>query len=126
MKKCTQLAFLLLLSIGLITTSCSSTKLAAKTAKKYVGNWDYKVAEIPVDLDGTLVISFEEGTYSADMITPMGTAEISDITIVDNKLKASFDADGNYIDLEGTFGGNSYKGLFMVSGSEFDMTMEKK
>ena len=40
-------------------------------------------------------------------------------------LKAEFDAEGNFIELEGTFEGDSYTGALFVQGGEFPMTMKK-
>ena len=42
------------------------------------------------------------------------------------ELKAEFDAEGNLVELEGTFEGDTYNGLLIVQGSEFVMTAKKK
>ena len=126
MKNTTLRNFALLFAFILAFSSCASTKIAKDPHAPYLGNWAYEVQDLPVDIDGTLVISKEEGVLKAVMVTPMGEAPIEDITIEDGALKASFDAEGNFIELEGTFEGDSYTGALLVQGGEFPMTMKKK
>lgn len=110
-----------LLLTMLVAFSCASTRIAKDPHAPYLGNWDYVVEELPVDIDGTMVILKEEGILSAKLITPMGEAPIEDITIEEGALKASFDAEGNFVELEGTFDGDAYDGLLVVMGGEFPM-----
>lgn len=126
MKNITLKNFALLLASLLVFASCASTKVARDPHAPYLGNWEYTVDDLPVDIDGTLVISKEEGVLKALMVTPMGDAPIDEITIEEGVLKASFDADGNFIELEGTFEGNAYKGGLFVQGGEFPMSMKKQ
>jgi hypothetical protein len=116
----------LLLAVILAFSSCASTRVAKDPHAPYLGNWDYSVQDLPVDIDGTMVISKEEGVLKATLVTPMGEAPIGEITIEEGVLKAEFDAEGNFIELEGTFEGNSYKGALFVQGGEFPMTMTKQ
>ncbi|MCD4710130.1 MAG: hypothetical protein K8R52_04735 [Bacteroidales bacterium] len=126
MKKNTIRNFALLLTLLFTFSSCASLKLGSKSINKYVGEWDYVVEELPVDIDGTLVISNEEGVLKGTLINPMGEMEIGEITIEEGVLKVSFDAEGNFVELEGTFEGDSYNGALYVQGSEFPMKMTKK
>lgn len=125
MKKNTLRNLGLLLAVALVLSSCASTKVAKDPHAAYLGNWDYAVEELPVDIDGTMVISKEEGVLKAVLATPMGEAAIEDITIEDGVLKAEFDAEGNFIELEGTFEGDTYSGFLLVQGGEFPMKMKK-
>ena len=118
------LAFLL--AVILAFSSCASTKVAKDPHAAYLGNWEYTVDDLPVDVDGTLVISKEEGVLKAEMVTSMGSMVIEDITIEENVLKAEFDVEGNFIELEGTFEGNSYNGFLLVQGGEFPMKGTKQ
>ncbi len=118
--------FALMLAVALAFSSCASTKVAKDPHAPYLGEWDYQVLELPVDLDGTFVISKEEGVLKATMVTPMGEISSEEITIVENVLKSEFDAEGNFIELEGTFEGNAYSGFLFVQGAEFVMKMQKK
>jgi hypothetical protein len=59
------------------------------------------------------------------MITPMGELEIEGLTIEDGTLKAEFDAQGNLIELEGTFEGDTYNGYLTVQDTDFVMTAKK-
>jgi len=118
--------FALMLAVALAFSSCASTKVAKDPHAPYLGDWDYQVLELPVDIDGTFVISKEEGVLKAAMVNPMGDLVIEDITIVENVLKAEFEVEGNFIELEGTFDGDAYAGFLFVQGGEFVMKMQKK
>jgi len=118
--------FALLLAVILAFSSCASTKIAKDPHAPYLGNWDYAVEELPVDIDGTFVISKEEGVLKATMVSPMGELVIENINIEENVLKADFDVEGNFIELEGTFEGNAYSGFLFVQGGEFVMKMKKQ
>ena len=126
MKKNMFRSFALLLAVALAFSSCASTKVAKDPHAAYLGDWDYVVDELPVDIDGTFVISKEEGVLKAEMVNPMGEIVIEDITIEEGVLKAEFDVEGNFIELEGTFEGNTYNGGLFVQGGEFPMTMKKQ
>jgi hypothetical protein len=118
--------FALMLAVALAFSSCASTKVAKDPHAQYLGEWDYQVLELPVDIDGTFVISKEEGVLKAAMVTPMGEMALEKITIEENILKSDFEVEGNYIELEGTFDGNAYSGFLFVQGGEFVMKMTKK
>jgi len=118
--------FALMLAVALAFSSCASTKVAKDPHAPYLGEWDYQVLELPVDIDGTFIISKEEGILKATMANPMGDIVIEGVTIEENVLKADFEVEGNYIELEGTFEGNAYSGFLFVQGSEFVMKMQKK
>jgi hypothetical protein len=72
------------------------------------------------------VISKVEGVLKGKMVNPMGEIEIEDLTIEEGVLKSEFDVEGNFIELEGTFTENTYKGFLLVQGGEFPMNMTKK
>jgi len=118
--------FALMLALALAFSSCASTKVAKDPHAPYLGDWDYQVLELPVDIDGTFVISKEEGVLKAAMVNPMGEIVIEGLTIEENVLKAEFDVEGNFIELEGTFDGDAYSGFLFVQGGEFIMKMQKK
>jgi len=115
----------LLFAVVFALSSCAATKVAKDPHAPFLGNWEYVVEDLPVDIDGTMAISKEEGTLGATLLTPMGDVPITDITITDGALKAEFDAEGNLVELEGTFEGDTYNGLLIVQGSEFVMTAKK-
>ena len=116
----------LLFAVIIALSSCAATKVAADPHAPYLGNWAYVVEELPVDIDGTLAISKEEGVLKAVLMTPMGDLPIEDFNIVDGALKAEFDAEGNIVELEGKFEGDAYDGLLIVQGSEFVMKAKKE
>lgn len=118
--------FALLLTVVLAISSCASTKVAKDPHAQYLGEWEYAVEDLPVDIDGTFVISKVEGVLKGKMVNPMGEVEIEDLTIEEGVLKSEFDVEGNFIELEGTFTENTYKGFLLVQGGEFRMNMTKK
>ena len=118
--------FALMLAVALAFSSCASTKVAKDPHAQYLGEWDYKVLELPVDIDGTFVISKEEGVLKATMVSPMGEIMLEEITIEEGVLKSEVEVEGNFIELEGTFEGDSYSGFLFVQGGEFVMKMKKQ
>ncbi|MDF1574047.1 MAG: hypothetical protein P1P86_02505 [Bacteroidales bacterium] len=118
--------FVLLLSIVLAFSSCASTKVPKDPHAAYLGNWEYVVEELPVDIDGTFVISKEEGVLKGKLVNPMGEVVLEKIAIEAGVLKAEVDVEGNFIELEGTFEGDNYSGFLFVQGGEFPMKMNRK
>jgi hypothetical protein len=126
MKMNTFKNFALLLAVLLAFSSCASMKIAKNPNAPYIGEWEYTVEDLPVDIDGTLVITEVEGVLNGTMVTPMGELPIGAITITDGVMAVSFDAQGNYIDLGGTFDGDNYTGTLTVQDTDFPMKMTKK
>jgi hypothetical protein len=125
MKNITIRNFALLLSVMFAFSSCASMRVAKDPNAQYMGDWEYVVEELPVDIDGTMVLSSEEGVIKTILMNPMGDLEIEGLTIVDGNLKAEFDAQGNIVELEGKFEGDSYNGYLIVQDTEFVMTAKK-
>lgn len=115
-----------LLAVILAFSSCAASRLAKDPHAPYLGNWDYAVEDLPVDVDGTFVITKEEGILKAKMVNPMGELVLEDISIEEGVLKAEFDFEGNFIELKGNFEGNTYNGFMFVQGGEFPMKMKKQ
>lgn len=115
----------LLFTAVLAFSSCASMRIAKDPYAPFIGNWDYTVENLPVDIDGTFVITNVEGTLMGRLETAMGDLEIGEVKIVDGVLEASFDADGNYIELGGTFEGENYSGNLTVQNTDFPMKMKK-
>jgi hypothetical protein len=125
MKNITIRNFALLLAVMFAFSSCASMRVAKDPNAQYMGDWEYVVEELPVDIDGTMVLSSEEGVIKTILMNPMGDLEIEGLTIVDGNLKAEFDAQGNIVELEGKFEGDSYNGYLIVQDTEFVMTAKK-
>jgi len=125
MKNTTLKNVALLFALVFAISSCASMKVAKDPNAQYMGEWEYVVEELPVDIDGTLVLSQEEGVIKTLMITPMGELEIEGLTIVDGTLKAEFDAQGNMVELEGKFDGENYSGYLTVQDTDFVMKAKK-
>ena len=125
MKNITIRNYALLIAVMFAFSSCASMRVAKDPNAQYMGDWEYVVEDLPVDIDGTLVLSTVEGVIKTMMINPMGEMEIEGLTIVDGALKAEFDAQGNLVELEGNFDGDSYSGYLIVQDTEFVMTAKK-
>ena len=73
----------------------------------------------------TVIIAFssctstKEGILNATMANPMGEMVIEGISIEANVLKADFEAEGNLIELEGTFEGDSYSGFLSRTAKRY-------
>jgi len=117
--------FALLLAVMFALSSCAGSKVAKDPHAQYMGNWEYVVEDLPVDIDGTMILSKVEGVIKTVLSNPMGDMEIEGATIVDGVFKAEFDAQGNLVELEGTFEGDSYNGVLVVQDTEFVMTAKK-
>jgi hypothetical protein len=125
MKNMTIRNFALLLAVMFAFASCASTRIAKDPHAQYMGDWEYVVEDLPVDIDGTLVLSKVEGVLKAVLVNPMGDLEIEGVTIVDGNLKAEFDAQGNLVELEGKFEGDVYNGFLIVQDTEFVMNAKR-
>ncbi len=125
MKNISPKNFTLLLAVLFLFSSCASMKARKDPNAQYMGEWEYVVEELPVDIDGTMVLSSEEGVIKCSMINPQGDIEIEGLTITDGALKAEFKGGGYPIDLEGQFEGDSYNGLLLVEGTGFVMKAKK-
>lgn len=125
MKNNTFRNFALFAAIMFALSSCASMRVAKDPNAQYMGEWEYEVIDLPVDIDGTLTLSTEEGVIKTVMSNPMGELEIEGLSITDGNLKAEFDADGNLVELEGTFDGDSYSGVLRVMDTDFEMNMKK-
>jgi hypothetical protein len=125
MKNITLKNFALLLAVMFALSSCASMRVAKDPHAPYLGDWEYVVEELPVDIDGTMVLSKVEGVLKVLLANPMGDLEIEGATIEDGTFKAEFDAQGNLVELEGKFDGDSYNGLLIVQDTEFVMKANK-
>ncbi|TFH28064.1 MAG: hypothetical protein E4H10_01775 [Bacteroidia bacterium] len=125
MKNITLKNFALLLAVMFALSSCASMRVAKDPNAQYMGDWEYVVEELPVDIDGTMVLSTVEGVLKVVLVNPMGDLEIEGASIVDGTFKAEFDAQGNLVELGGKFDGDTYNGLLIVQDTEFVMKAKK-
>jgi hypothetical protein len=125
MKNITLKNLALLLAVMFALSSCAATKVAKDPHAQYMGNWEYVVEDLPVDIDGTMILSKVEGVIKTVLVNPMGDLEIEGATIMDGVFNAEFDAQGNLVELEGKFEGDSYNGVLVVQDTEFVMTAKK-
>lgn len=132
MRKLTKFSTILIILAGFIwagcaTTKTASTKTAAPEAVSYAGDWDYTVADTPNgDVSGVMVLTKTDAGYDGKMTSDMGELELNDLTIVDNKLSATFEIQGMELDVSGTFDGVNYKGSVGMDSNVFPMIATKK
>ena len=88
MKNITLKNFALLLAVMFALSSCASMRVAKDPNAQYMGEWEYVVEELPVDIDGTMVLSTVEGVLKVVLVNPMGNLEIEGASIVDGTFKA--------------------------------------
>jgi len=124
----TKLSFRIFILSALVLglSSCAAMKSGGDSPKKYVGDWEYKVEELPIDIDGTFVVDYQDGVYTVLLITPMGDLALDDVTIEKGVLNSTFNADGNFGEIGGTFTGDQFDGSLLVQGNEFVMKATRK
>jgi len=133
MGKLTKFSTLLVILAGFIWAGCATTKTAstskttAPAEASYAGDWDYTVADTPNgDVSGVMVLTKTEAGYEGKMESDMGELVLNDLTIVDNKLKATFEVQGMELEVAGTFEGSVYKGTVGLDDNVFPMNATKK
>ena len=122
MKTATQLqAFCALVFI----VACSpKSKLPAWSP---VGNYSYVVEDTPMgNVTGTLIITEENEAYQVKMASPQGSMDLYDTKIMDKKLSGKFDFDGTPMEVEGSFEGDSFKGVILSGFGNFPISGTKK
>ena len=116
----------ILIIISLILAGCASSKI---TESNYVGNWHYTFPTMDGgEMKAGMVISREGKEYKGILTSEMGSVDLQDLEIVDDKLTAYFTVEGNRFDLVGVFSEDTYTGSTSIQGYEFPMnaTKEKK
>lgn len=108
---------------GIFFIACTSSKT---TASKYVGEWNYSI-----DWDGTsypikMIINSTDDGYTGRFSSDFGDLDIDDLVIEDDKLTATYDFQGNLVNFEGTFEGDTFKGLSSAMGYEFPIEAIRK
>ena len=104
----------------LIVFSCSSLKKTIKV-DPYIGNWSLLIEDTPQgDIATNLVISImADGSYSGILSSDMGSFELDDFEIIEQKLSAIFYYQQIDFDVTGTFKDMSFNGYVSGMGEDF-------
>ena len=114
---------ILIFAFGIVFTGCKSSKT---TESKYVGEWHYTFEMEGTEYDAIMTINKVEDGYSGALSSELGSVDLDDLVIEDDILKASYDIQGYVLDLEGTFSGETFKGISAIEGYEFPMDATRK
>ena len=113
----------LILLFGIFLSACKSGKT---TESKYVGDWHYTFEMEGTEYAAFMTINKVEDGYSGSLTSDLGTVQLNDVLIEDDKLTATFDIQGYEINLEGVFDGETFKGKTFAGDYEFPMEAIRK
>ena len=120
--------FLLLNIVGIlaICTLFTMCKTSKSTASKYVGEWHYTFEMEGTEYPAYMTINKAENGYTGSLSSDMGSVDLDDLVIEDDKLTATFDIQGYVLGLNGTFDGEAFHGATSIDGNEFPMEAVRK
>jgi len=114
---------LLLLMFGTFLLACKSSKTMES---KYVGEWHYTVEWEGTEYAVIMTINKVESGYSGSLSSDMGSVELDNLAIEEDKLKASYLLGDYEINFEGTFEGDTFSGLNSAGGYEWPTEAVRK
>ena len=112
-----------LLVIGALITAC---KTSQSTASRYVGEWHYTFEMEGTEYAAYMTINNVEDGYTGSLISDLGSVDLDDLIIEEDKLTASFDIQGYVLDLKGSFDGEAFHGSTSIDDNEFPMEAVRK
>jgi len=125
MSKIGKVSYLFIVAATLIWAGCAGTKASKEAA--YIGDWEYLVEDTPNgDVSGVMVISKGESGFTGKLTSDMGELPLNNLTIIEDKLTATFDIQGMQLDMAGIFEGPKFTGTIAVDYNSFRMTATKK
>ena len=107
-----------ILAVCTVFTMCKTSK---STASKYVGEWHYTFEMEGTEYAAYMTINSVEDGYTGSLTSDMGSVDLDDLVIEEDKLTATFDIQGYVMDLKGTFDGEVFHGSTSIDGYEFPM-----
>jgi len=113
----------LLIVIVALITAC---KTSQSTASKYVGEWHYTFEMEGTEYAAYMTINKADDGYTGSLTSDIGSVNLDDLVIEEDKLTANFDIQGYVLDLKGTFDGEAFHGSTSIDGNEFPMEAVRK
>ena len=114
---------ILLIVFSSLIFACKSSKT---NESKYVGNWHYTFEMEGTEYAAYMTINKVEDGYTGSLTSDIGSVDLDDLVIEEDKLTASFDVQGYVMDLKGTFDGEAFHGSSSIEGYEFPMEAVRK
>jgi hypothetical protein len=114
----------LVVVLGMMVAGCKSTKTTEES--KYVGEWHYTFEMEGTEYAAIMTINKAENGYSGALSSEIGSVDLDNLVIEDDKLNASYDIQGYILDLEGTFSGETFSGVSTIEGYEIPMEATRK
>jgi hypothetical protein len=116
MKRSLLFNSVILAVIMLVWSGCASTK---KLTAAYVGKWNYDLDTPQGNIKGYMDVKNDGKVFTAPFNSDMGSVDLNNLVIKDGKLTATFDIQGNTLDVSGSFNGDVFDGK--IGGGGFDM-----
>jgi len=73
-----------------------------------------------------MTINKADNGYTGALSSELGSVDLDNLVIEDDNLKATYDIQGYVLELEGTFSGETFKGISTIEGYEFPMDAVRK
>jgi len=101
-------------------TSCGPGKNAVKV-DPYIGAWSILIENTPQgDVSSTMtILKNEANEYTGNVVSDVGTFELSNLNITDNKISANFVVQDLDFDITGTFESTVFKGFISGMGEDY-------
>jgi hypothetical protein len=123
MRRSSFFTLVLLIMVAGFFTHCATSKVKIPN---YIGTWDYEIDTPQGAQSGWMVFTQEEGELKGSINSDMGSIDLEDLVIEDNKLSATFFAFEMDMNLTGEFVEDVFNGMFLVQGYELPFTAHKK
>ncbi len=112
----------------LVLGACSTSKKAVVNAFNPAGSWDYIINETPMgDVSGVLVLKKVENGWTGSLNSPQGALALSNISVADRNLNATFEFDGTPLQIDANFESDTMlKGNIVSEFGNFPLSANKQ
>ncbi len=114
------------MAVVLLSATSAAPLLVDSKAYDPSGDWTYEVAMPDGTLTGDMKIAKADGEYEVTIESNVyGTLELEDVNMEDMTMEANIEIEGDIIDFEFEFDGDSMEGTIYTPDGEIDMTAER-